>query len=106
MYLSANTRQETIETFLKETWEKVQERARTIHSGQLFKHVGCAIGVHCSRTRETGQAVFEGRNAEEIVQLKALAESLVKNEYHVSHFMIDKSLSELNGIRAGMISML
>ena len=35
VYLSANTRQETIETFLRETWQKVQDRAQAIHSGKL-----------------------------------------------------------------------
>ena len=35
------------------------------------------------------------------MKLKTLAQDLVEDKYHLSHFMIDKSMSELNGIRAG-----
>ncbi|TFK84165.1 hypothetical protein K466DRAFT_497090 [Polyporus arcularius HHB13444] len=77
VFLSANTRAETLEKFLTETKIKLKERARAITEGT---------------------AGIEGRTPEQEAKLRQQAEKMMNDEYEPSHFMIDKCLAELHAI--------
>ncbi|TFK84227.1 hypothetical protein K466DRAFT_496987, partial [Polyporus arcularius HHB13444] len=77
VFLSANTRAETLEKLLVATKTKLRERAAAIVEGH---------------------AEIPGRTPEEIGKLREMAARMVNDEYEPSHFMIDKCLAELYAI--------
>ena len=100
VYISEDVQGPTLSTFIRETCERIEARAKSIAQGTTLKRP-TAVSVCSQCAVITGKAVPSDRSDEEIARIQKESRRIVREGWSPKFWMIDKARAEKGAILEG-----